>query len=127
MSINSSHADIVTDAEQMIAATEANQGLLPSAERHRLSVAQTLAEIKALKTLQKTLTADKQKATEDLRVAVERLKEQMIFLRTSIRGDIGPRTEKLVEFGIRPLRRRGRRIPVEPPVEPELTTIHPQE
>lgn len=127
MSINSSHADIVTDAEQMVAATEVNQGMLPSAEKYRPQVVQTLAEIKALKTLQKTLTADKQKATDDLRVAVNRLKEQMIFLRTAIRGDIGPRTEKLVEFGVKPLRKRGRRTPVEPPAEPELTTVPPQE
>jgi hypothetical protein len=127
VSINSSHADIVTDAEQLLAATEVNQIALSNTGNHRSQVAQTLAEIKALKTLQKTLTADKQKASSDLREAINRLKEQMIFLRSAIRGDIGPRTEKLVEFGIRPLRKRGRRTRVEPPAEPELMTVSPRE
>lgn len=81
----------------------------------------------ALETLQKTLTADKQKASKDLQDAISRLKEQLIFLRTAIRGDIGPRTEKLVEFGIAPLRTRGRRAkPVEVPKEPETTAVRPK-
>lgn len=118
MPTNASHADVVTDAEQLLSATEVNQDLVPSVEKHRTAAVQTLAEIKALKTLQKTLTADKQKATKDLQNAVRRLKELTIFLRTAIRGDIGPRTEKLVEFGIAPMRRRVRRAkPVEVPEE----------
>ena len=116
MPINASHADVVNDAEQLLAAAEVNQGLVPSFEKHRTPVVQTLAEVRALKTLQKTLTADKQKATKDLQVAVRHLKELTIFLRSAIRGDIGPRTEKLVEFGIAPMRGRGRRAkPVEVP------------
>lgn len=127
MAINTSQADVVTDAEQVVAATEVNQHLLPSVEKHRTLVVQTLAGIKTLKTLQKTLTADKQKASKDLQNAIVRLKEQVMFLRTAIRGDIGPRTEKLVEFGIAPLRTRGRRTrPVEVPEEPEPTTVRPK-
>ncbi len=40
---------------------------------------------------------------------MKRLKEKLIFLRAAIRGDFGPRTEKLVEYGIKPLRQRGRK------------------
>ena len=123
-----SHADIITDAEQLTAATEVNQDMLPSVEKHRAPVVQTLAEIKALKTLQKTQIADKQKTTVDLRDAIRRLQEQTIFLRAAIRGDIGPRTEKLVEFGIAPMRKRGRRAkPVEVPEERELRAVSPKE
>jgi hypothetical protein len=76
---------------------------------HRPQIEENLEEIKDLKALQKTLTADKQKATQDLQAALKRLKERLIFLRAAIRGDIGPRTEKLVEYGITPLRKRVRK------------------
>jgi hypothetical protein len=56
-------------------------------------------------------------ANPDLQAALKRLKERLIFLRAAIRGDIGPRTEKLVEYGIAPLRKRGRKP--KPSGEPE--------
>jgi hypothetical protein len=55
---------------------------------------------------QKTLTADKQKATQNRQVALKRPKERLIYLRAAIWGDIGPRTEKLGDYGITPLRKR---------------------
>ena len=114
---NQSYSDVTTDAEQILTTTSANPVLQPIVQKHRPQVVQTLAEIKALKTLQKTLTADKQKATQDLQASLKRLKERLIFLRAAIRGDIGPRTEKLVEYGIAPLRKRGRKT--KPAGEPE--------
>lgn len=106
---NNAYSDITTDAEQALTSISANPALEPIAKRHRPQIEETLGEIKALKALQKTLTADKQKATQDLQAALKRLKERLIFLRAAIRGDMGPRTEKLVEYGIAPLRQPGRR------------------
>ena len=106
---NQSYPDVTTDAEQILTSTAANPDLQPIAEKHRPQIEETLKEIKTLKTLQKTLTADKQKVTQDLQTALKRLKELIIFLRAAIRGGIGPRTEKLVEYGIAPLRKPGRR------------------
>jgi hypothetical protein len=106
---NQSYSDVTTDAEQLLTSTSANPDLQPIVERHRPQVEGDLEEIKNLKALQKTLTADKQKATQNLQAALKRLKERLIFLRAAIRGDMGPRTEKLVEYGITPLRKSGRK------------------
>lgn len=123
-----SQADVITDAEQLVAATQMNKDQLSGIEKHRAPVIQALAEIKALKTLQQTLTADKQQATHDLKAAINRLKDLTIFLRTAIRGEMGPCTEKLVAFGIAPLRPRSRRAkPVEVPEEAEPAVAEPQE
>jgi len=114
---NQSYSDVTTDAEQLLTSTSANPDLQPIIEKHRPQIEENLEEIKNLKALQKTLTADKQKSTQDLQAALKRLKERLIFLRAAIRGDIGPRTEKLVEYGIAPLRKAVRKA--KPAGEPE--------
>ena len=106
---NHAYSDVTTDAEQLLTSTLANPGLQPIVAKHRPQIEESLEEIKNLKGLQMTLTADKQKATQDLKAALKRLTELLIFLRAAIRGDMGPRTEKLVEYGIVPLRQRGRK------------------
>ena len=106
---NQSYSDVTTEAEQLLTSTSANPDLQLIVQKHRPQIEESLEEIKNLKALQKTLTADKQKATQDLQTALKRLKERLIFLRAAIRGDIGPRTETLVEYGISPLRKRGRK------------------
>ena len=111
------YSDVTTDAEQILTSTAANPDLQPIVEKHRPPIEETLKEIKSLKSLQKMLTADKQRVTQDLQAALKRLRELVIFLRAAIRGDIGPRTEKLVEYGIVPLRKPGRKAA--PAGEPE--------
>lgn len=106
---NQAYSDVTTDAEQILTSTAANPDLQPIVEKHRPQIEGTLKEIKTLKALQKTLTADKQKASQDLQAALKRLKELLIFVRAAIRGEVGPRTEKLVEYGIVPLRKPGRK------------------
>src|SRR5215213_6416561 len=106
---NNAYADIVTDAEGLLSASTANPNLLPIIEKHRSQVEGVLNELKTLKVAQKTLIADKQKITQDLQDAQKRLKELLIFLRAAFLFDVGARTEKLVEYGITPLRKRGRR------------------
>jgi hypothetical protein len=106
---NHAYSDVTTYAEEILTTTSANPALQTIVQKHRPQIEGALGEIKTLKVLQKTLTADKQKATQDLQIALKRLEELLIFLRAAIRGDIGPRSEKLVEYGIVPLRQRGRK------------------
>ena len=106
---NQAYSDVTTDAEQMLTSTALNLDLQPIVAKHRPQIEGVLTEIKSLKTLQKTLTADKQRVTQNLQTALKRLKELVIFLRAAIRGEFGPRTEKLVEYGIAPLRKPGRK------------------
>ncbi len=113
---NTSLADTVLEADQALAAIAANAEVLPSVEKHRAPLEEAVKELKTLNTRQQTLIADKQKVTQDLKVAVRRVKDLLIHLRAAVRSDIGPRSEKLVEFKIAPLRPRLRKA--KPPAEP---------
>jgi hypothetical protein len=113
---NSSHADINLDAEKLLAAVEANPSLLSNLDDVVLPLRETLAELKVLTTRQETLKADKQKVTQDLKAARARIRDQTIQVRAAIKGKLGPRTEKLVEFKMQPLRKRPRTRKPEPSV-----------
>jgi hypothetical protein len=113
----SSLADTVLEADQTLAAVTTNAALLPSAQRYQAPLAEAMAQLKALDVQRNTLTADKQKVTQDLKAAVRRVKDLLLNLRAAARGDIGPRSEKLVEFNVAPLRPRPRPKPKPKPVE----------
>lgn len=113
----SSLADLILEADQALAASAANAGMLPSIEKYRAPLEEATKGLKVLSTLQQTLIADKQKVTQDLKAAVRRVRDLLIHLKTAVRSDIGPRSEKLVEFKIAPLRQRPRKT--KPPAEPE--------
>ncbi len=106
---NSSLADTILEGDQALAACAANANLLPSVERYRAPLEVAMAELKAINVRQQTLIADKQKVTQDQNAAVRRVKDLLLHLREAARSDIGPRSEKLVEFNVTPLRPRWRR------------------
>jgi len=106
---NSSLADTLLDADQTLAAVVANADQLPSAGKHREPLEKAVTELKDLSMLQQRLIADKQKVTQDLKAATRRVKDLMLHLRAAVRSDIGPRSEKLVEFKVAPLRPRTRK------------------
>jgi hypothetical protein len=63
-----------------------------------------------LKGLQETYQARKQEATQQLGDVVAQGKEVAIRLRSLVRGRMGHQDERLVAFGVRPVRKRkGRR------------------
>ena len=73
-----------------------------------------VTDLKTLNVRKQTLIADKQKVTQDQKAAVRRVKDLLVHLRAAVRSDIGPRSEKLVEWNVAPLRPRSRRArPVE--------------
>ncbi|HKH43423.1 MAG TPA: hypothetical protein VKM72_02035 [Thermoanaerobaculia bacterium] len=112
---NSSLADTLLDADQALAAVAANADQLPSAGKHREPLEKAVTELKDLSMLQQRLIADKQQVTQDLKAATRRVKDLMLHLRAAVRSDIGPRSEKLVEFKVAPLRPRTRKAkPAEP-------------
>lgn len=106
---NSSLADTILECEQALAACAANADQLPSVERYRAPLEVATAELKTLNVRQQTLIADKQKVTQDQKEAVRLVKDLLIHLRAAVRSDIGPRSEKLVEWNVAPLRPRPRR------------------
>jgi phage terminase Nu1 subunit (DNA packaging protein) len=115
-----SFADTVFDLEQLHTSVSTHPTLVPSAaERYRSALEELLTQLKTLSSTQKTLRADKQKVTQDLKETLRQGRRLATDVRTVIRGEVGIRSEKLVEFGIAPLRPRPRRkVETEEPVAP---------
>jgi hypothetical protein len=99
----------VLDLEQLRESIAKHLPLMPAAEKFLVPLDTALAKIRAISNLRVTLTADKQKATQDLKAAVAEAQNLAIDARAVIRGEVGSRSEKLVEFGVTPLRRRASR------------------
>ncbi|HYU34964.1 MAG TPA: hypothetical protein VEW48_22670 [Thermoanaerobaculia bacterium] len=115
---HASFADTILEADQTLAACEANADLLTSIEKYRAPLEVAVTELKTMDFRRQTLIADKQKLSQDMEASVRHVKDLLLHLRAAIRGDIGPRSEKLVEFNVAPLRRRPRKPqpkPAEPP------------
>lgn len=109
--------DTVMDLEQLHTAITKNPDLVPSTEKYRGPLETALASIRTLLWAQKTLIADKQKVTQELRAAVQEGRNLAINVRSIAKGEVGSRSEKLVEFGIAPLRPRKKRKPPQGPDE----------
>lgn len=103
-------ADTILEADQAVASILANVDLLPSAERFRVPLETAVTELKTLGARQQTLIADKQKVTQDLKASARRVKDLLIHLKAAVRSDLGPRSEKQVEFKMTPLRPRSRKV-----------------
>lgn len=121
-----SFADTQTDWEGLVTATQENADRLPSTPPHLTAMEDVLGDLKTMKALQGTHRAGKQKATQDMGAVLARGKELAIRLRGAITADLGPKSEELVNYGIVPARRRGRRpavvvTPPTPPTSPEVT------
>lgn len=109
--------DTVMDIEQLVTAIAKNPDLVPSTERFRGPLETALTNIRTLIGTQKTLIADKQKVTQDLRAAVQEGRNLAMNVRAIAKGEVGSRSEKLVEFGVAPLRPRTRKR--KPPQGPD--------
>jgi hypothetical protein len=99
---------LIRNTEALLEAADRTPEVQPDVERLRLAVVQELGEVKTLKARQEELTAQKQEVTQKLRAAIERLEDVSIIFRAVVKGKLGPRNERLVQFKVAPLRRRSR-------------------
>jgi hypothetical protein len=122
-----SYADVLRNWELLLTSVLEDAGLLPSVESHRAALERHLLATKAVKARQDVHTAGKQEATQELRAMIAQGRELAIRLRAAIKADMGPRTERLVHFGMAPICKRTRKVKpaeVEPPVEtPETPAV----
>lgn len=102
-------ADLVREWEALLAAVDDNQDTLAGAAEHRARLQGHLDEIKELKARQAGARALQQVCTKRLAELAAEGQVAAIQLRGAVRSFIDPRSEGLVQFGIAPLRRRGRR------------------
>ncbi len=109
MPSRNSYSELILDFQELLRSTDTVPELLPSIEAERQVLVQVLADVERLRTRQAELTALKQRATQELREAIERGKEARIQVRSVLRGKVGPKNERLVQFKVAPLRKRKRK------------------
>jgi len=99
-------ADVLRQWESMLNAVADHAAVLAPVEPHRAALADSLDKAKQAKALQESHGAGRQATTQSLQKIVVEGKDHAIRLRGAIRAELGPTTEQLTQFGIRPLRRR---------------------
>jgi hypothetical protein len=119
-------ADVLQEWDSLLAAVADRAPDLAPVEPHRAALAETLDRAKKAKGVQESHGASRQTTTQTLKEILVEGKDQAIRLRGAIRAELGPTTEQLTQFGIRPIRRRPLRhksaaAPTPPPAsQPEL-------
>jgi hypothetical protein len=114
-----SFADFITDWERLLAAVTNNETNLPDLGLQRVSLADLLQEAKELGARQDASRSQLSTDTKRRREVLFMGRAAASRLRSALKGALGGHNEKLVEFGVRPIRRR-RSIPlVDPPLPVE--------
>jgi hypothetical protein len=119
-----SRADFIVSGKQLSAAYQANAASLPGMDPLHQEFAILLAELENLGIQQEAQTAAVQQTTKDIEERLARGGLLATRMRNGVKLHLGTRTEKVIEFGIRPFRKRVRPpkvIEVPVPVAKEVT------
>lgn len=119
-----SRADIVIRWEKLVAAFRANPEAAVNVEPLLQELETLGTEIRTLSIQQSAQTAAVQQTAQDIEERVARGTLLATRLRNAARAFYGTRTEKVIEFGVRPFRKpvrrpEGRQKIVAVPAEPE--------
>jgi signal transduction histidine kinase len=111
--------------ESLVNACQENATALGDVESLRTPLVSILARLKELKSRQENLEGARQQTTQEIRELVEEGREVVRRLRVYAKARLGTRSERLTQFGVAPLRKRGSRkaaltksAPTEAPVVP---------
>jgi hypothetical protein len=113
-----SFADFITDWERLLTAVTNNAPDLPDLGLQKTSLADILEEAKAVSTRQDASRSQLATDSKRRREIVFEGRAAASRLRSALKGVLGGHNEKLVEFGLRPIRRRRTRL-VDPPLPVE--------
>jgi hypothetical protein len=100
-----SRADVVVNWEKLGAAFRANPPALTGLEPLLLELETLQAEVRALGIQQDAQQAAVQQTTKEIEERVKRGTLLATRLRNGVKAFYGTRTEKVVEFGVRPFRK----------------------
>jgi hypothetical protein len=92
--------------QQLSAALAANSASLTNLEAQRQQFEDMVAATLEAFTRQSHLTAEKQEASQTLKTLLTEASRHATVLRLAVKAHYGIRSEKLVEFGLKPLRSR---------------------
>jgi hypothetical protein len=105
--------------ERLVGPMAANAQDFPHLEAPRQKLETIRVEVQEVSAQQASLTAAKQEKTKQLQTLLVEGRKLATFLRNGIRQHYGDRSEKLVEFDLKPF--RGRRRPAAKPAKPAPT------
>lgn len=103
-----SRADFIVDGKKLSAAYQANAPDLPGLEALHQEFAILVGEVETLSIQQEAQTAAVQQTAKDIEDRVTRGRLIATRLRNGVKLHLGTRTEKVIEFGIRPFRKPAR-------------------
>lgn len=122
-------ADAIVAWENALANAKASAAEVPGIEMYTAPLEEILAEAKDLTARLDMRKGVKQQETKDRQTLMQKGNVQVSRIRSAIKAFFGPNSERLVEFGARPVRpRTGKKptVPVTPPVAtPPATTPPP--
>lgn len=107
---NDSYADLMKNGEQLVTTVKANAAELQNLSGFTNQLEGLLPRVREALVLQATAQASVQQATRNLEALVKDTKEMITRLRAGVKSTYGYRAEKLVEFGLKPLRKRPRTV-----------------
>jgi phosphoenolpyruvate carboxylase len=111
-----SFADITHDWEQLLRAFADSAEVLAPAEPQRAGLEQILNRVRETKARQDSHTANRQQATQELEDLVKNGLEQARRLRGMVKGLLGTKAERLVQFSVAPIRPRSRKTQKQDPL-----------
>jgi hypothetical protein len=101
-------ADFVTDWEALLKNVGSNASELPDLDAYRAPLEQLLESAKDTIALSHSRRGVKQEETRTLRTIMTEGKDAAVKLRSAIKAHYGPRSERLIDYGMRPRRSKPR-------------------
>lgn len=112
-----SYADLVRDADRLLRGWEDNLPAVAPAAAQRDALEASLASLQDVKARQDSFAAQRQQATQELNQLMLQVREDARRLRGMVKGLLGTKNERLVQFQVAPVRSRPR-LTVEPTPPP---------
>jgi hypothetical protein len=102
----SSLADFVTDWETLLKNVSDAAAELPNLDVYKAALDPLLTSAKNGLALSHARRGQKQQETKDLRELIAQGKDAAANLRSAIKAHFGPKSEMLLKFGMKPIRKR---------------------
>jgi hypothetical protein len=101
-----SYADMIRNWEKLLDSCAQNAALLPGFEPFRDTLAKLLADTKELKSAQDNFAGSRQATTQQVKATSAQGWKAARQLRAFVKAHLGPDSERLVLFGVQPIRSR---------------------
>ena len=115
-----SYADLFRDWEQLLHAFADSADTLAPAEPQRAALEKILGSLRDLKARQESHAALRQQTTQEVTDLAHQGREAARRLRGMVKGLLGTKNERLVQFSVTPIRSRSRKTQKPAPTPPTV-------